>query len=200
MKHRVIQLLAFLALTLSAFAEGRRIEILFLGDNGHHVPRERFFQALMGLGPRGINLTYTDNLADLNATNLAKYDGLAIYANSEKLEPEQEKAMLDYVQSGHGLIPVHCASYCFQNSAEYIRLVGGQFQKHETGTFTTKVVAPDHPVMRGFTGFETWDETYVHTKHNADRTVLQVRDTEPWTWVRNEGKGRVFYTDRKSVV
>ena len=81
MKHRAILLLAFLALTLSAFAEGRRVEILFLGDDGHHVPRERFFQALMGLGPRGINLTYTDKLADLNPATLAKYDGLAIYAS-----------------------------------------------------------------------------------------------------------------------
>ena len=45
----------------------------------------------------------------------------------------------------------------------------------------------------------TWDETYVHTKHNtADRTVLMERvdaqGREPWTWVRTQGKGRVFYT------
>src|SRR5207248_73649 len=48
-------------------------------------------------------------------------------------------------------------------------------------------------------GFESWDETYVHTKHNEkDRTVLEVREEgehkEPWTWVRTQGKGRVFYT------
>src|SRR5205823_11102030 len=47
--------------------------------------------------------------------------------------------------------------------------------------------------------FRTWDETYVHAKHNGkDRHVLQVRDErgsdEPWTWTRTEGKGRVFYT------
>ena len=46
---------------------------------------------------------------------------------------------------------------------------------------------------------ESWDETYVHTKHNpVDRTVLEVRrengHDEPWTWVRTYGKGRVFYT------
>ena len=53
--------------------------------------------------------------------------------------------------------------------------------------------------MKGFKGFESWDETYVHTKHNEkDRTVLEVprrgRRKEPWTWVRTHGKGRVFYT------
>ena len=53
--------------------------------------------------------------------------------------------------------------------------------------------------MKGFKGFESWDETYVHTKHNEkDRTVLEYRvegnSKEPWTWVRTHGKGRVFYT------
>ncbi len=53
--------------------------------------------------------------------------------------------------------------------------------------------------MQGLRPFATWDETYVHTKHNTkDRTVLQVRaegnGDEPWTWVRTQGKGRVFYT------
>ena len=53
--------------------------------------------------------------------------------------------------------------------------------------------------MKGFGGFESWDETYVHTKHNEkDRTVLEYRAEgerkEPWTWVRTQGKGRVFYT------
>jgi putative membrane-bound dehydrogenase-like protein len=53
--------------------------------------------------------------------------------------------------------------------------------------------------MQNFGGFQSWDETYVHTKHNTkDRTVLETRADnngfEPWTWVRTEGKGRVFYT------
>jgi putative membrane-bound dehydrogenase-like protein len=187
-------LIAFLCLTTSCFAEGRRLEILFLGDKGHHKPADRFPELLKGLGPRGINLTYTDQLADINPTNLAKYDALAIYANIDAITPDAEKALIDYVKGGRGLVPIHCASYCFRNSAEYVRIVGGQFKRHGTGTFSTKIVAPEHPVMKGFAGFETWDETYVHEKHNNDRTVLQIREEEPFTWVRDEGKGRVFYT------
>ncbi len=61
------------------------------------------------------------------------------------------------------------------------------------------MVDADHPITKGLLPFRTWDETYVHTKHNTkDRKVLQVRaegtSEEPWTWVRTEGKGRVFYT------
>ena len=52
--------------------------------------------------------------------------------------------------------------------------------------------------MQGLTPFETWDETYVHKNNNPDRVVLQERvegdRREAWTWVRNEGQGRVFYT------
>src|SRR5262249_17438748 len=74
-----------------------------------------------------------------------------------------------------------------------------QFLKHGTGTVRTTPVASDHPVMKGFKPFSSWDETYVHTKHNErDRVVLEYREEngvkEPWTWVRTQGKGRIFYT------
>jgi type 1 glutamine amidotransferase len=91
----------------------RRTEILFLGDNGHHKPIERVPQLMAALGSKGINITYTDKLEDLNPETLNKYDGLLIFANWDSIPKQQEKALLDYVSSGRGLIPVHCASYCF---------------------------------------------------------------------------------------
>ncbi|HEV3003722.1 MAG TPA: PVC-type heme-binding CxxCH protein, partial [Pirellulales bacterium] len=110
-----------------------------------------------------------------------------------------EKALLDYVAGGGGFVPIHCASYCFLNSPECIALVGAQFKSHGTGTFDTKVVDTEHAIMQGLTPFTTWDETYVHYRHNErERNVLQVRaegdGEEPWTWVRTHGMGRVFYT------
>src|ERR1035438_5675933 len=126
----------------------------------------------------------------------------AIYIRSRRWSsksPSQEKALLDYVEEGGGFVPLHCASYCFLNSPRYIALVGAQFQRHGTGEFETRVVDEKHPIMKGFEPFRTWDETYVHRKHNEkDRHLLQVRaeggKDEPWTWVRTQGKGRVFYT------
>ena len=178
---------------------GRALNVLFLGDKGHHRPADRAAQLIPAMAGRGITVTYTEKLEDLNAATLARYDALLIYANIERIEPEQEKALIDYVAAGGGLVPVHCASYCFLNSPKYIALVGAQFQRHGTGEFDTKIVDPSHPIMKGFEPFRTWDETYVHHKHNEkDRHVLQVREdgdkAEPWTWVRTEGKGRVFYT------
>src|SRR4029079_951978 len=124
------------------------------------------------------------------------YDALIIYANITQISPEQEQALLDYVAGGKGFIPLHCASYCFLNSPKYIELVGAQFRRHGTGTFRDTVTEQAHPIMRGYSGFESWDETYVHHLHNErDRTVLAYRvdeqGREPWTWVRTHGKGRV---------
>jgi putative membrane-bound dehydrogenase-like protein len=197
-------LLGLMTLSLAPFspANGETsapLKVLFLGDQGHHRPAERFAQIQPVLESRGIVLTYTEDAASLNADNLAKYDALVIYANTTKIEPAQEKALLDYVAGGGGFVPLHCASYCFLNSPAYVALVGAQFQRHGMAQFDTKVVEPDHPIMKGLEPFRTRDETYVHTKHNdKGRLVLQSRSEgsgeEPWTWVRAEGKGRVFYT------
>ena len=180
--------------TSPLFAQAPPIKILFLGDTGHHKPNDRFRQLQPVLEKRGIELTYTDSMRALSTTTLSRYDGLLIYSNVTKIAPEQEAALLDFVASGKGFIPLHCASYCFLNSPKYIALVGAQFKSHGTGTFRAGA-EPNHPIMKGFAGFESFDETYVHTKHNEkDRTVLEYRGKEPWTWVRTHGKGRVFYT------
>ncbi len=175
------------------------LTVLFLGDKGHHTPADRAAQLIPVMATRGVEVTYTEAMSDLNPTTLAKYDVLMIYANTEKIEPDQEVALLDYVEGGGGFAPIHCASYCFLNSPRYIALVGAQFKGHGTGEFDTKVVDAAHPIMKGLEPFRTWDETYVHAGHNEkDRHVLQVRDEkgrdEPWTWARTQGKGRVFYT------
>ncbi|MBY0460201.1 MAG: ThuA domain-containing protein, partial [Gemmataceae bacterium] len=194
-----LSLVAFTFCAPAFGAEPPKLKVLFLGDNAGHKPAERFKQLQPVLAKRNIELTYTDKLDDLNAKNLAAYDALMIYANHTKISEEQEKALLEYVAGGKGFVPVHCASYCFLNSPKYIELVGAQFRSHGTGTFRTENVKPDHEIMKGFKSFSSWDETYVHTKHNEKgRTVLEVRAEgdlkEPWTWVREQEKGRVFYT------
>jgi putative membrane-bound dehydrogenase-like protein len=204
-QHAILQRIAWDTVSHYAYSgvadseSPKNLKLLFLGDNGHHQPKARFDQLQPVMKERGIELTYSGKVEDLNAETLDKYDGLVVYANTTKISDEQEKALLDYVASGKGFVPLHCASYCFLNSPKYIELVGAQFKSHKTGTFGTILAAQEHPLMRGFGGFESWDETYVHTKHNEkDRTVVEYRQEgdrkEPWTWVRTHGKGRVFYT------
>lgn len=188
-------------------AEGRRIEVLFLGDNGHHKPAERVPQIMAALGPKGINFTYTDDLNDLNTKNLDKYDALLLFANWDSIAPSQSRALLDFVASGKGFIPVHCASYCFRNDPEIVKLMGGQFWRHTWDTIQPVWKNPGHPAIAGTAPFKTVDETYLHIKLAPDNEILTERtiakdqekdrpgqQTEPYTWVRTHGKGRVFYT------
>ncbi len=176
-----------------------RLRVLFLGDDGHHNPTKRAQQLLPPLARNGIDLFYTAERDDLNDEELDRYHTLVLYNNHASISRDQLAALLRFVQDGGGLVVLHCASASFQNSEEFIRLVGGAFKSHGTGTFSAVRTAPDHPILRGVPAFESWDETYIHTKHNpVNRTVLEVRrengHDEPWTWVRTYGKGRVFYT------
>ncbi len=176
-----------------------KIEILFLGHNSDHHNSALFMPMLASqLSLEGMNFTYTSNPNDLNEENLGKYDALMIYANHDSITTDQETALLNYVEKGGGFIPVHCASWCFRNSSKYIDLVGAQFLKHKTDTFETEIVKKDHPITQSLQPFTTWDETYEHDKFAKDITVLMERvegdHREPWTWVKQFGKGRVFYT------
>jgi len=201
--------------------KGRRAEVLFLGHPSEHHDSGKFAPWLAtAVFPSGINITYTETTEDLNKENLSKYDALLIYANHEYLAPEQEQAMKEFVEGGKGLIPLHSASGCFKNSEWYIKTIGGQFESHGVGNFKSKILVAGHPVMEGLQDFETWDETYIHKNINPDIQILMERvegaqmdpntkkqnyrypegssvekgHKEPYTWTREEGKGRVFYS------
>ncbi|WP_057937245.1 PVC-type heme-binding CxxCH protein [Algoriphagus resistens] len=188
-----------LAFASNPYPEPRRAEVLFLGHaSEHHNSRLYAPWLATALFASGINITYTENLEDLNKDNLSKYDGLIIYANHDVLSKDQEVAMKNFVEGGKGLIPLHSATGCFKNSDWYIETIGGQFASHGEGEFSSDILASDHAIMKGLSPFITWDETYVHQRINPDMTVLTERvegaHHEPYTWVRNVGKGRVFYT------
>ena len=181
---------------------GRPIRALFLGHEQEdpHAPPAMYALLAAPLARRGIQLTYVSTPDEaLVAGTLAHYDALVLYGNHRTLTADQERALLGFVESGRGLVAIHSASDMFSGSQRYVSLIGAQFQRHGEGEFTAEIVRPDHPVVAGLRPFATWDETYVHTRHNAaNRTVLMERvdaqGREPWTWVRTEGKGRVFYT------
>ena len=182
--------------------EARRVEVLFFGAptaNGPgHDPITRYRTIKRNLGTEGIDFTYSEDPAEaLHPATLAKYDAVLMYGNWAQGGPmpaDQLKALTSYVDGGGAFLPIHCASACYGGSPEFIKLVGGRFNGHTAGVFKATNVNPEHPVMRNYGGFEAWDETYVHDNHGDDRVILEKREQEPWTWVREQGKGRVFYT------
>jgi uncharacterized protein len=209
--HKIFKTCILLLISLVAFSQQnitpRRIEVLFLGDNGHHKPMDRASQIMAALGSKGINFTYTDQLEDINNNYLSKFDAILVYANWDEINKTAERAILNFVASGKGILPIHCASYCFRNSPEYVKMVGGQFWRHTVDTVQATILKSYDPLMRGVAPIKSFDETYLHTQLQADNNVLMVREikpdqykdkpsqkTEPYTWTRKYGQGNVFYT------
>lgn len=86
-------------------AEGRRVEILFLGRTGAARDTSRLAPLLKaGLALDGFNFSYTTDLADLNGTNLAQYDVLMIGPDCPTLTPDQDKAIVDFLATGKGVV------------------------------------------------------------------------------------------------
>ena len=149
---------------------------------------------------RGIEMDYTEELADLNASNLSNYDTLILYAEHPHISEQQELALLTFVESGKGLVAIHCASNSFRNSENFTHLIGGRYSSNGYGDFTTNI-SPEqanHPCLQTYETFETTGDTFTHKDLSEDITVLQTRKegtrNEPWTWTRTQGQGRIFYT------
>ncbi|MBK8095474.1 MAG: ThuA domain-containing protein [Planctomycetes bacterium] len=203
MRHQIaFALFASFALAQGPGSDARRLQVLFFGaptGNGpHHDPITRYRTLKKGLGVDGIDFTYSESpTAALTPDNLAQFDAVLMYGNWAQNEPmprPQLTALLSYVDRGGGFVPVHCASACFGGSPLFVKLVGARFATHGGEEFALTNALPDHPILQGLPGFRAWDETYVHKDHADDRTILQTRDGEPWSWTRTQGQGRVFYT------
>ena len=199
-KNGCIALMFLLVITsCSSSDQPRRLEVLFLGHNSEHHNSAVYMPLLAThVAKKAINITYTEDPGDLNKEYLTLFDGLIIYANHDSIAPSQEAALLGFVRNGKGLVALHAASHCFRNAPAYLKTIGGQFDSHGFEQFTTHYSDTSHIIMKGLQPFETTDETYVHKNLGDDLTLLMTRKegerNEPWTWIRNEGEGRVFYT------
>jgi putative membrane-bound dehydrogenase-like protein len=180
--------------------EARPLRVLFLGQEGEPHPSATVFQLVSPtFARRGIQLTHvwTPDEA-LTTEKLAHYDALMIYGSHKTLTAAQEQALLQFVESGKGLVALHSAAGMFSGSGRYAALIGAQVQSESAGDFTAEIVQPSHPVMQGLQPFAASDQTFVFGQSPGDRTVLMERvdgqSRVPQAWVRTQGKGRVFYT------
>jgi uncharacterized protein len=197
----ILLLAALVFLPVALLAENPRpIRVLFLGHESKHHNSGVCLPLLQeALRPQTIEFDYFTSPDCLNPDTLKGYDAVLLYANHGRMAPEQFEALQTFIQSGHGFLPIHCASACFGHDPRFIALVGGRFLRHGSGVFAPSFVEPGHPILKGVEPYETWDETYVHANLNEQgRTLLMERiegnHREPWCWVRQEGAGRVFYT------
>ncbi|MGH9161315.1 MAG: PVC-type heme-binding CxxCH protein, partial [Vicinamibacteraceae bacterium] len=159
------------------------------------------------LARRGIQLTHVPAPEEaLTPAKVKYYDALMVYGEQPALTPEQEKVLVDFVEGGKGLVAIHSASPTASTSDAYATLVGAGAQAADGDADsasavggTLEIVLPSHPVLQDVKAFAAKGEALASAAQApGDRTVLIERvageHRAPWSWVRTQGRGRVFYS------
>ncbi len=143
--------------------------------------------------------------------SLAQFDGVVFVSTTGELPIPDLGAFLKWIQEGHAFIGVHAASDTLKSSDAYVEMIGGNFAGHPwtaKGEHGFVNHDPTHPVVKMFPERFRWkDEIYQYgPRYNPDnvRVLLSIdmaasTPKNPWhvpvSWVRDYGRGRVFYTN-----
>ncbi|MCC7009736.1 MAG: ThuA domain-containing protein [Acidobacteria bacterium] len=151
-------------------------------------------------------VTMTEDLEVLQAATLSTYDVLmfALTSGDLALRPDQKQALLDFVRGGGGFIGVHSATDTLYGWPEYGDMLGAYFKEHPwTRQATVIVENTTHPATAGLgASFAITDEFYtfrenprprVQTLLSLDAASVGATGDYPLAWVREYGRGRVYY-------
>jgi hypothetical protein len=210
MKRYISSFLLILASSLLLNA-AKPIRILVV-TGGHGYKVEQFNQMLASLGPQ---ITY--KVAELPgaydmflAENRDKYDVLVFYHMFQKITDEQAKVFTECIQNGKPVVALHHSICAFDGWPGYWDIIGGKYF-HAVTTyrgkeyqpcsyihdlhFNVKVVNPKHPVTKGITDFEIFDETYKGYYVEEGVTPLLTTDEPKSTpvigWAKKFGKSKI---------
>jgi uncharacterized protein len=150
--------------------------------------------------------------------NLDFFDVVVLYVNGElNLNDSQKKDLLSFVKNdGKGIVAIHTATSAGYYWPQYGEMIGGYFDDHPWGVVDATVIVerPDFPGMQAFVADpHVRDEMYAMTPSpysrekvdvlaRLDTSKLDMKNPEvhrtdndfPVAWIKNYGKGRVFYS------
>lgn len=154
----------------------------------------------------GFTVDATENLSSLNVAALAPYDVImfAMTSGELPLTPDQQSALIGFVQSGRGFIGVHSATDTLYEWPDYGRLVGAYFKEHPwTQRAIVVVEDPSHPsMMRVPSSFTLMEEFYTFRENPRGRVQVLMRldaasvgaaGDYPLAWAQPFGSGRAYY-------
>ena len=200
--------------------------LIITGENGHDwrsvTPELR--KSLEATGRFDVRVT--EEFRGAGPETLASYD--VVVLNYQERRPDQrwgdrtDKALLDWVRSGKGLVMYHFSVAAFVGWDEYEKLSGANWRPNQgqhsaAHDFTVDITDPDHPITRGLKKSfpQTKDELYSNLKWQPadtyhvlataydDHALYQGKarqpipgpgKNEPMLWTLQFGQGRVFAT------
>lgn len=120
---------------------------------------------------------------------------------------EMKAGFLQWVKKGGGFFVLHAGGSMFYDWDDFQALTGGSWEKGtfhpHMQSFTINVADKEHPVTRGMSDFEIFDEPWQRVANrNPERRVLLTGvvgkenkgsgEPEPFAWTTQLGKGRCF--------
>lgn len=163
-----------------------------------------------------------ENCGRINKETLKNFDVVLFFTTGNPVNKEELQDLQEWVRNGGGFAGTHCATDTLYNTT-YGELIGAYFQNHPWHQkVRLNVESPDHPGAAGFKdGDEITDEIYQFHNEPYSRDKLHIilsidndsidtqkqgvaREDKDFAvaWVRDYGKGKVFYTSlghRKEV-
>ena len=154
-----------------------------------------------------------------HADRIQAYDLAVVYHTGGELPTEPKRGLVEWVASGKGFVGVHSAADSFTDSPDYIAMLGGVFKGHPPcRDYLVGISDINHPVTAGIEGYkvkdwEKWpvlefkvcDEQYLTDYDPRVRVLAAASYSGIWpydlshavqwpvAWVKNWGRGRVFY-------
>lgn len=194
-------------------AEAGKIRVL-LTTGGHGFQAEPFYGMFDAMADVEYTKAELPKDAGLLKPGLEKqYDVIVMYDMCRPgISPEQQKAFVDLLKAGIGVVSLHHNLGAHQDWDEFPKIIGGKFftkesvmggQKHAKSTWShdeeinVTVVNKDHPITRGVEDFQIHDETYGGYYTAPDVKVLLTTDHPKndleLGWVKSYGNSRVFF-------
>lgn len=142
----------------------------------------------------------------LTLDKIRDYDGFIFCNTTGDLPFPDPQGFIDLVKGGKAFIAMHSGSDTFHKFRPYVDMLGGEFETHKAQVEIEPIVHDaKHPAGAPFpAGFKVFDEIYIiksFSKENVHGILgLDAHPNEktpgyfPVSWVREFGKGRVFYS------
>jgi type 1 glutamine amidotransferase len=195
------------------------MRVLLICDDYWH-PGQVSIDGIAPLAKDGFQFDIITNANDFSPDKLSQYPVVLISKCDEVSQTEQQpwktetvqKAFVDYVENGGGLIAIHSALVAGKNTETLDKLIGCRFTGHPNACPVTVQPVKPHPVTEGVGIFCETDEHYKIDIIAEDANVLLASYSPPQGeeskfqedpyhncpaaihaagYVRTQGKGRV---------
>ena len=174
----------------------KKVLIIWGGWEGHkpEIIAEKLKQEL---DKNDYDVTLTSNFGILLNSKLSNYDVIIPIWSCGIKGDIYLNELLEAVEEGVGLATFHGGINWFEQE-KYYEMIGALYlYDSKPERYNVTITDKLHPVTEDFNDFEIFSEKY-YIQVDPQNYVLANADFEglkmPISWIRNFGKGRIFYT------